>query len=146
METTKRRSRKKFIIILVIVAALILAPFLPTLVCEIMTAVHFDEFVSVIEDYDETVAFVYKYKVISYGTHYAKVYRYTTGDNEYGICLGEVKSFTKVDSEWRYDKDYSWSDIDSWDTMWSANGSADRVVWQYWWHIFYEYHITMIAA
>ena len=138
-ENTPRRSHKKLIVTLAVVAALLAAPFVPALVCEISTARHLDEFVPMMNDYDDLVSKGWKFKIIEYSDSAAKIYRYINkGDERWG----EIHGFFKQYGEWNYSYpewvNPEWDDADDyleqWDSGWDFK--TNTFVPQYWWHFF----------
>ena len=61
-------------------------------------------------------------KVMEYSANTAQVYYVTKN------TFGNIITFTKQNNEWILIK---------WKTVWSKTGSADRVIWPYWWHFIY---------
>ena len=87
--------------------------------CEMLTALYYDNFMT----FDE-VSEAETFKILSFDDYFARIYCVTTNFES-----GSVHDFTKKNNEWEYDK---WED-----GGWSASGSADRVIWPYWWHVIY---------
>ena len=65
------------------------------------------------------------FKILSYTKEYAKIYCISKNKNN-----GTIHSYIKSGDSWRYNK---WED-----GGWSKHGTADKIVWPYWWHFFYH--------
>ena len=88
--------------------------------CEILTTMyghHFsDGYYRILDD----IAF---FKVIGYSDSNATVY-YVNKNKTAGVSV----NFTSDNGEWTYD---------SWDAVWSEGGTADDILFPYWWHFLY---------
>lgn len=93
--------------------------------CEILTLLHGDVF-SDPDLYAENTSIgdMEYIKVLNFSDDRAEIY-YVSENHS----LGCIISFVKKDDIWQY---YKWED-----TLWSADGNADKVIFPYWWHIFY---------
>ena len=89
--------------------------------CEISSLMHSAEFYGLDESSTNMVKKAENVKVLEYTNEYAKVYYY----DKSGACVFEFK---KVNERWQ---------MQSWDAVWSATGSASEVIWPYWWHFIY---------
>ena len=91
--------------------------------CEILTLIHGDEFSELYKV--NTMMGEHKYlKILEYSDSRARVY-YVAKDNS----MANILSFVRSGEQWEYDK---WERC-----VWSISGSADSVIWPYWWHFFY---------
>jgi hypothetical protein len=66
------------------------------------------------------------WKVLDYSATSARVYYVSVGNSSANIL-----SFTEENGQWKYDR---WEN-----TVWSTSGSADGIIWPYWWHFFYAH-------
>ena len=84
--------------------------------CEILTFLHRE----MLEETDEInlPIEVNYYKVLKYSETHAKIY----AKDAYS---GHVLEFARQDGKW---------DFEGWDTIWSKTGSADDIMWPYFWH------------
>ena len=116
---TKIIKRILFIILII----LILYWLLSLLRCEILTLIHGHKFES---NYKENtmIGEIDYLKVLDYSDTTARVYY--VGKNKSG---GDVLIFKNKNNTWVYD---SWEN-----TIWSRTGSADDVIFPYWWHFIY---------
>lgn len=106
---------KKIIIRVIIIAMISLSVFwLGTIIkCEIVTALHGNEFLSF-----EEVSTASKYKILSYSNDFARVYCVNFNKSN-----GSVHNFIKQDGNWVYNE---------WETGgWSKTGTADGFIWPY---------------
>ena len=87
--------------------------------CEIITFQHGDEFF----DFEE-VSTASEYKILTYTDEFARVYCVNFDKSN-----GSVHDFIKQGNVWIYN---AWEDAG-----WSTSGSADDVIWPYWWHVVY---------
>ncbi|MDD6736095.1 MAG: hypothetical protein PUE13_07280 [Clostridiales bacterium] len=91
--------------------------------CEILTAIHGDEFSELYKS--NTMLGEQEYlKVLEYSDSSARVY-YVGKDNS----MANIICFVKREGQWEYDK---WERC-----VWSKTGSASEVAWPYWWHFIY---------
>jgi hypothetical protein len=92
---------------------------------EILTLIHGYEFS---DSYKEnTMLREQKYcKVLQYSKNYACVF-YIAEDRS----TGDILEFEKKNGEWHF--------TGNWETVWSTGGSADNIIWPYWWHFFYAH-------
>jgi len=81
--------------------------------CEILTALHADEFLGLDE-----VSSAEKFKVLTYNDGHARLYCVATNYES-----GSIFAFTKENNEWKFSR---WED-----GVWSKSGTADGFVWPY---------------
>ena len=89
--------------------------------CEILTAKYGYNFSDGYNNLVDDIAF---FKVIEYSDKNSTVY-YVNNHKTSGISV----NFTFQDGEWVYD---------SWNAVWSKGGTADDIMFPYWWHFFYR--------
>ena len=113
---------KNFLKIILILIIIFLVVWLCSLAkCEISSLLHSDEFYGLDESSTNMVEKVENIKVLKYTSKHAKVYYY----DKSGACVFE---FEKLNNKWQ---------MISWDSVWSATGSASETIWPYWWHFIY---------
>lgn len=112
--------------ILSVIAAVVLIPILiwvgSLIKCEVLTNRYYDDFALACTD-NPMLDPVGYFKVLSCDDKTAQVYYVSVGRT-----MGNVLTFEK--------RDGTWVEIE-WDTIWSASGNADEIVYPYWWHFFY---------
>lgn len=92
--------------------------------CEVLTALHGDEFLNAYKESD-IVGEIEYFKILNYSRDHAEIYFVGKGNS-----IAEILAFRKYKGEWKYDNWYR--------TVWSAlGGSASEVIWPYWWHFIY---------
>ena len=118
---------KKCVILVFIVVCLVCLFFCGSLFrTEILTKMHEDELINSYCNYDNYTYWIdegYNAKIIEYGSNYAEVYYFTDFMGIYVIYL-------KVNGEWIPSSEHP-------NIIWSESGNADRLIWPYWYHIFY---------
>ena len=92
--------------------------------CEILSLTYGNEFKKNIQK-EILIENIDYLKVIEYSKNKASVY-YVSNN----CSRGDVITFTKKNGDWKYEK---------WNTIWSIQGSAEGVIWPYWWHFFYSH-------
>ncbi|MBQ9914659.1 MAG: hypothetical protein IJO50_00800 [Clostridia bacterium] len=104
--------KKKIVFIILIAVLLFVIFWLGSLIkCEIVTALHGDEFLGL--EQVETSEF----KILNYKKDFARIYCV------YDDAVANVYTFIKQDGVWVYDE---------WETtVWSTRGTADGFVWPY---------------
>lgn len=91
--------------------------------CEVLTALHGDEFLNVYKEND-LIGDIEYLKVLSCSRDYARVYFVGEGNS-----VAIIICYNREDGYWSFEK---------WDAVWSAiGGSASEVIWPYWWHFIY---------
>lgn len=94
--------------------------------CEYLTVKHYDDFEHAYKANTMMAEKTEFFKVLSCNGQNAKVY-YVGKD----YSDGEILTFVKKDGKWVYDE---WNK-----TVWTnSGGSADEVIWPYWWHFIYK--------
>ena len=116
------RKLKIYIIILSPVLCFLLIWGISLAKCEILTLMHGDEFSEIYKE-NTMLGEQEHWKVLDYSKTSARVYY--VGLNHSGA---DILTFVKENGKWRHD---------GWDTVWSTSGSADNVIWPYWWDFFY---------
>ncbi len=106
-----------FIILLIVLALL----FIPVIHTEYITHMYYDEFSDFLYSHELPIH-AERFKIIDHSDDEATVYFYTP------YVSGDILCFTKHEGCWSYT---------SWETYWSYSGSADKLVWPYWWHFIY---------
>mgnify|MGYP000910990521 CR=1 FL=1 len=93
--------------------------------CELLTLLHGSEF-SNQAMYENTMLPQIGYvKVLSYTKNYARIY-IVSENRTFGTIIG----FARENGKWKYNK---------WEKpTWSVGGTADDIIWPYWWHFFYH--------
>ena len=87
--------------------------------CEILTNKYSEE-LKYAHTENAMLGKIESYKVLECDGKTAEVY-YVCDNN----TVGNVLTFEKQNDEWK--------EI-SWETIWSKQGSADEMLWPYWWH------------
>ncbi len=116
--------KKKVILAIVVVAILIPIVFwgVSLLKCEVLTHRYYDVFQQAHKQNTMLGEMEY-FKVLSCNENTAEVYYVSKGMTD-----ANVLTFQNNNGEWQ--------EI-SWETIWSASGSAADVIWPYWWHFIY---------
>lgn len=91
--------------------------------CEILTLLHGREFWNSSQE-NTMIAPIKFLKVLNYSDTQARIYCVSDGDS-----MGNIL-FMKKSENW---------ECVNWETVWSTSGTADNVVWPYWWHFFYSH-------
>lgn len=108
--------KKRIIIVAVVVISCFALFWIGSFIrCEILTAQHAQEF-SELYKLTNMINKIDYLKVMEYSEDNARVY-YVTKNS-----FGNMITFVKQDNHW---------DMVNWETIWSASGSADGVVWPY---------------
>jgi hypothetical protein len=97
--------------------------------CEFLTWMHGTEFS---EEYKKNsmLSEMEFLKVINYTRESATIYFISKGFTD-----AHLLAFVKINGQWQYDE---WVK-----TVWSVSGTADEVIWPYWWHVVYaNQHIS----
>lgn len=119
---------KKTVIIIIcfisVIVAIALIHAVPAIKHEILTDKYGDEFMDLILENHSSEAL--NVKVMEYGDSSATVYVYSTGEPR--TRSGHLYKYEKQGDEW-YETE--------WRTLWSDSGSADNVIFPYWWHYAY---------
>jgi hypothetical protein len=110
-------------IILIIIVILIGIWVTSLLKCEILTALHGDEFETIYRE-NTMMGDIDYLKILQYSDSKAEVY-YVSANK----AAGDILSFTKQNNQWKYNGE--------WKTIWSSAGSASSVIYPYWWHFVY---------
>jgi hypothetical protein len=97
--------------------------------CEIITLFHGNEFAEVYK-WNAMLGEQAYLKVLEYSRSSARVYYVNESHTD-----ANVLKFTKEHGEWI---------CSSWDTAWAISGTADKIVWPYWWHFFYSHPILAL--
>ena len=87
--------------------------------CEILTDKYYEE-LECAHIENTMIGKINSFKVLKCDGDTAEVY-YVCNDNTVSFVL----NFEKQNNEWK--------EI-SWDCIWSKQGSADEMIWPYWWH------------
>ena len=114
-------NKLSFRIILIICICIIVYLIGSIIKCELLTNKYGSEFLRF-----EEINQAETYKILTYTHNYARVYCISTNKQN-----GTVHNFIKSDGSWTYNQ---WED-----GGWSKHGTADEIVWPYWWHIIYFY-------
>lgn len=96
--------------------------------CEILTLLHGSEFDNKLCQENTMIDPIKYLKVLNYSDTQARIYCVSEG-----YSMGNILGFTKKDEKWKYKK---------WNTVWSTSGTADNIVWPYWWHFFYSHKLS----
>ncbi len=113
------------IILLIIVFCFLLIWVGSIIKCEVLTALHGDEFNAIYKE-NNMIGEIEYLKILEYSNKVARVYYISLNKSS-----GNILKFSKIDEQWKYDK---WEQ-----TVWSTSGTADGVVWPYLWHFFYSH-------
>ncbi len=115
----KRRILSIRIIILIILTCIMFPWVISIGKCEILTAIHKNEFINFAE-----INYNKKLKILDYSDNFARIYCVgnVDGDNR-SYNFGNVYTFRKEDSNWIFNE---WEN-----TVWSDAGSADGFIWPY---------------
>ena len=108
-------KRNKLIIIIILVIILLNSELI---YCEIMTAMHINDFDSL---QNPMIGNINLSKILKYNNKEAVVY-YVSDD----YSLGQKITFNKKDNG-------EWEEV-NYNTVWSSSGSADDFVFPYFWH------------
>ena len=92
--------------------------------CEILTHIHGNEFAETYKENTMLGDMAY-WKVLDYSENHARVYYVSINHSN-----ADVLTFVKENGLWKSDK---------WETVWSTTGSADNVIFPYWWHFFHSH-------
>ncbi|MBO5064592.1 MAG: hypothetical protein J6D06_00550 [Clostridia bacterium] len=116
--------KKKVILIIAIVAIMIPAVFWAVSLfrCEILTKKYYDDFQQAYTQNTMLGEMEY-FKVLSCDGNTSEVYYVSKGMTD-----ANVLTFRNNNGVWQET---------SWETIWSASGSASEVVYPYWWHFIY---------
>lgn len=90
--------------------------------CEILTRQYYSEFEYAYSSNSMLGEMEY-FKVLECDGTTARVY-YVSSEKR----AADVLSFAKINGNW---------EETSWQTIWSASGSASETIWPYWWHFIY---------
>lgn len=113
------KTKLKFLVIGVLLC-LITINVVSVIRCEMLTHKHYAEFCDAYKE-NTMLGEIDFFKVLEYEPFsYARVYYVSEGKSGGNILI------------FKYDNG-SWKEI-SWNTIWSKTGSADNVVYPYWWH------------
>ena len=120
----KRKTKKKLILIIVIVAIMIPAVFwgAALIKCEILTQKYYADFEQAYMQNTMLGEMEY-FKVLNCDRDTAEVYYVSKGMTGADVLTFENNNGT-------------WTEI-SWQTIWSAWGTASEVIYPYWWHFIY---------
>lgn len=120
--------KKRFVIILAPMIICLLIWGISLARCEILTSLHSNVFKRLCQE--NTMITPLKYlKVLSYSNTQARIYCVSEGNS-----MGNILAFTKIGEKWEYKE---WEN-----TVWSTSGTADNIIWPYWWHFFYSHKIV----
>ena len=115
--------KKRVMLIIVVVIMIPIAFWASALIkCEILTKAHYDDFKQAYKQ-NTMLGEIEYFKVLSCNENTAKVYYVSKGMTE-----GSVLTFKNNNGVWQKT---------SWETIWSASGSASDVIYPYWWHFIY---------
>ena len=116
--------KKKALLIIVIVAIMIPTAFWASALikCEMLTQKYYDDFKQAYTQNTMLEEMEY-FKVLSCDENTAEVY-YVSKD----MTDANVLTFKNNNGVWQQI---------SWETIWSASGSASGVIYPYWWHFIY---------
>jgi hypothetical protein len=93
-------------------------------VCEFLTLRHGTEFSEAYKEKAMLDEMEY-WKVLACSQETATVYFVSKGYTD-----ANVLTFANVDGQWEYD---------TWNTIWATSGTADGVIWPYFWHFIYAH-------
>lgn len=116
-------KRKKLLFLIVPILVIPILIWVSSLIkIEILTQKYYDDFESAYTQNTMLGEMEY-FKVLSCDGNIAKVY-YVSED----MSGGDVLTSKYTNGEWEQT---------SWETVWSATGSASDVIYPYWWHFIY---------
>ncbi len=116
---------KKKVIFLIVIAAILIPTALWTsalIKCEMLTQKYYDDFKQTYTQNTMLGEMEY-FKVLNCDENIAEVYYVSKG-----MTAAHVLTFENNNGVW---KEMSWN------TIWSATGSASEVIYPYWWHFIY---------
>lgn len=116
-------KRKKYLFLIIAIIVIPTAIWLSSLIkCEILTKKYHNEFEQAYTQ-NKMLGEMEYFKVLSCDENTAKVYYVSKG-----MSSADVLCFAYTNGVWQET---------SWETIWSATGSASNVIYPYWWHFIY---------
>jgi len=127
----KRINKKLLIILIPIICFIVFLIFwgISLAKCEILTSIYWNEIIKLKNLEDMTLESYEYVKILSYSKTNIKVYCiYKWVVDKPYATIGETFTFIKSDEKWKCEK---------WNVVWSTSGTADNIIWPYWWHFVY---------